>query len=72
LPALTTLRQAVRQKLQINKLKTSYKKMVNEMGKGWKDKLPDALRAYRTTYKTPIGMSPYQLVYEKVSTYRSS
>ena len=35
------------------------------MGKGWKNKLPDALWAYRTTYKTPIGMMPYQLVYGK-------
>ena len=39
--------------------------MVNEMGKGWKNKLPDALWAYRIAYKTPIGMSPYQLVYGK-------
>ena len=32
--------------------------MVNEMGTAWKDRLPDALWAYRTVYKTP-------LVYEK-------
>jgi len=39
--------------------------MVNEMGTGLKDKLPDALWAYRTAYKNPIAMSPYQLVYGK-------
>jgi len=35
------------------------------MGKNWKNKLHDALWAYRTAYKTAIGMSPYQLVYGK-------
>ena len=35
------------------------------MGTSWKDQLPDALWAYRMAYKTPLGMSPYQLVYGK-------
>nr|GEY19349.1 reverse transcriptase domain-containing protein [Tanacetum cinerariifolium] len=32
----------------------------------WLDKLDDALWAFRTTYKTPIGCTPYKLVYGKV------
>ena len=35
------------------------------MGKSWKMKLPDALWAYRTAYKTLLDMSTYQLVYGK-------
>nr|GFC54625.1 reverse transcriptase domain-containing protein [Tanacetum cinerariifolium] len=31
----------------------------------WSDKLEDALWAFRTTFKTPVGCTPYQLVYGK-------
>ncbi|XP_021767735.1 uncharacterized protein K02A2.6-like [Chenopodium quinoa] len=33
--------------------------------KYWVDKLDNALWAYRTTFKTPIGTTPYHLVYGK-------
>jgi len=42
------------------------------MGTAWKDKLHDALWVYRTTYKTPIGMSLYQLVYGKTSHWEAA
>nr|GEV76452.1 reverse transcriptase domain-containing protein [Tanacetum cinerariifolium] len=31
----------------------------------WSDKLEEALWAFRTTFKTPIGCTPYRLVYGK-------
>ena len=40
-------------------------KIVNWSRKNWSKKLDDALWAYRTTYKNPMGMSPYKMVFGK-------
>ncbi|GJW63641.1 reverse transcriptase domain-containing protein [Tanacetum coccineum] len=46
-------------------LKRILERTVGENRTSWSDKLDDALWAFRTAYKTPIGCTPYKLVYEK-------
>ena len=41
-------------------------KTINPTRKDWSLRLNDALWAYHATFKTPIGMSSYQIVYGKV------
>nr|GEV29713.1 hypothetical protein [Tanacetum cinerariifolium] len=46
-------------------LKRIHKRTVGENRASWSEKLNDALWAFRTAYKTPIGCTPYKLVYRK-------
>ncbi|GKE34183.1 reverse transcriptase domain-containing protein [Tanacetum coccineum] len=48
-------------------LKQILERTVGENRASWSDKLDDALWAFRTAYKTPIGCTPYKLVYGKTS-----
>nr|GEW29680.1 reverse transcriptase domain-containing protein [Tanacetum cinerariifolium] len=46
-------------------LKRILERTVGENRSFWSDKLDDALWAFRTAFKTPIGCTPYKLVYGK-------
>ncbi|XP_010419074.1 PREDICTED: uncharacterized protein LOC104704736 [Camelina sativa] len=48
-----------------HKVATAYHPQTIGQVEDWAFKLDDALWAYRTTYKTPIGRTPFQLLYGK-------
>ena len=51
--------------LSNREIKLILQNTVNRSRKNWSKKLDDALWAYRTAYKNPMGMSPYKMVYGK-------
>ncbi|GJV96556.1 reverse transcriptase domain-containing protein [Tanacetum coccineum] len=66
---LSTLSTGIPQQWQVEVsnrgLKSILERTVGENRASWSDKLDDALWAFRTAFKTPIGCTPYKLVYGK-------
>ena len=52
-------------KVSNREIKSILEKTVNSSMKDWSKKIEDALWAYRTSFKTPLGMSPFRIVYGK-------
>ncbi|GJY83924.1 reverse transcriptase domain-containing protein [Tanacetum coccineum] len=49
----------------MSKYGLTHRRIVGDNRASWSDRLDDALWAFRTAYKTPIGCTPYKLAYGK-------
>ena len=52
-------------KVSNRELKWILERIVSALRNDWALKIDDASWAYRTTFKTPISLTPYQLIYRK-------
>ena len=64
-PHLITHKKNGQAEVSNRELKKILEKTVASTWKDWSSKLDDALWAYRTVFKTPIGLSLFQIVYGK-------
>ncbi|GJY18566.1 reverse transcriptase domain-containing protein [Tanacetum coccineum] len=64
---LPTLKTSGQVEVSNHGLKRILERTVGEYHTWWSDKLDDALWVFHTAFKTPIGYTPYKLVYGKSS-----
>ena len=62
----TILKRVAKWRPPIENSRLFWRKRLQDQKKDWADKLDDALWAYHMTFKSPIGTTPFRLIYGKL------